>query len=256
MINHAVIYHQEKPPALDPDADYLRIHAGLEPGHLRLTPAALKKLCSKYRQITLVLPIATNDDLQQGKHENQQTFLLELFRHWTNKSHVTLHVVQADKSDESTSKSEHHVTSVQAWHEKSQINAERIAKSYFRFLPVWSRRLIQSRQKETSIVALSLFGIELLELEQENKKDLPPEISAWIIKGGKMAGGKGYARGRLWFIRSGVHPGLVYAALTHYRPSLPWWIYLISQAVIHQAVMKRFGSWRSRIMRRHHWHPY
>jgi hypothetical protein len=248
MKGKVYIYKNERPEEIEKNTDYLRLHASLEPGHLRLTPSAIKRVCEQYTQITLELPLTTNDAYQQGKEVIQQSFLLELFRHWTEKLHTTLIVKRVQEKSGSNLIAEKHVTSVQVWNEKSLASAEKIARSYFRFLPVWTKRIIIS-EKSKNVVRLSLFRIPLLELCEEKDKQMPEEVSSWIICGGLMTHRSQRNRGRLWFVRSGVKPGVIYAAITHYKPALPWFLYLSTQAAIHHLVMHRFAAWRNSLTR-------
>jgi hypothetical protein len=34
----------------------------------------------------------------------------------------------------------------------------------------------------------------------------------------------------------------VFAAIHHFKPALPWWVYTFSQALVHGWVMRRFGK--------------
>ncbi|SDN31818.1 hypothetical protein [Alkalicoccus daliensis] len=248
MNRRAMIYIDDNIPEIKENTDFYRMHASLQPGCLRITPAAIKKVCEMYDTVILLLPLSTNDAFQQGKPEVQQAFILELFRHWAAIHRTTL-ILEENKQLTIDKKAGRHVTSVQAWHEKSVSPAEDIARSYFRFLPRWTKKVIRVSYNNDK-VKLILLRVPLIELAKDTSARMPAAVSSWIVSGGLLVKKSNHSKGRLWFVRSSVKPGLTYAAITHFKPAVPWLLYVYSQALIHKLVMNHFAAWRFQLTRR------
>lgn len=252
MNRQVYIYTEEEISEELPDTDYLRMHASLQPGYFRLNPAAIKRVCETYDSVILSLPLTTSDAFQQGNIEIQQAFILELFQHWAASYKAEL-ILKKECTALLKKKAVHHVTSVQAWYDKSCSPAAGIAESYFRFLSKFTKRLIGVNISHPHIV-LTFLKIPLLTLSKDLNEDLPETMSSWIISGGVLVRKSHESKGRLWFVRSRHKSGLTYAAITHYKPALPWILYLYSQALLHKFVMHKFSGWRDKSTPRLRYH--
>lgn len=248
MNRQVFIYTEDQIPEHYPNTDYVKLNASLAPGCFRLTPASIKRICENYDTVMLSLPLSTNDAFQQGNEEIQQAFILELFQHWAAKHPVTL-LLKKGRTAFSDKKAVRHVTSVQAWYDNAETPALDIAQSYFLFLPDWTRKIIKVQALQNKAV-ISFLKIPLLVLKKDEPADLPLTISSWLICGGLLVSKNTCPKGRLWFVKSGHKPGLTYSAITHFRPAIPWILYVHTQARIHQFVMQKFADTRLKITRR------
>ncbi len=113
-----------------------------------------------------------------------------------------------------------------------------VARAYFEWLPgdVPGVRT-EARSGVFRIHGLGVEGLALRLVPGRSEAD-----SAWLeVADGKLAV-RSASPGRLEFrvLLDGV---TVMTALTGYVPSMPWPLYLASQAPLHERVMRRFGEW-------------
>jgi hypothetical protein len=118
-------------------------------------------------------------------------------------------------------------------------NAEWVATEYFNWLPTFFSTLVRV-QLEGDRCTFYLFdpSIKLLILEKSRDRSSPDRQLLYIV-GGLLSAKQ--VRGRLEF-REVLDRKYVMAAIHEFRPSLPWFIYRWSQAIIHLFVMKAFGE--------------
>ena len=67
-----------------------------------------------------------------------------------------------------------------------------------------------------------------------------PERQLFYVTGGLLAETSGPRRGRLEF-REVLGGAAVLAAIHDFTPTLPWWVYQVTQALVHLLVMRSFG---------------
>lgn len=141
-----------------------------------------------------------------------------------------------------------HVRSVQRMTLPEGKDARWVAQEYMRWLPrfVWpllhcrvDGRVVQFRVKA--------LGLKLLELT------LAPDWSGsdrqvFFITGGMLADSKHNKRGRFEF-REALGGSILIAAIHDYKPRLPWYVYMWTQAVVHLWVMNAFRKYLAKLDR-------
>ncbi|MFC4735709.1 hypothetical protein ACFO4L_03835 [Bacillus daqingensis] len=245
MLRKADIYFDNNIQQAKPGDHYI-VRINQDPQSLRLTPASLTHVCSHYNVVVLHLNISTNDAFQQGTSVSRTAFLYELFLHAAEPYGTDVQVASASLPKEKAAKK--HVTSVQTWFEKTKTPASYLSRSYFTFLPKLFHSFILTKQHENTVL-IKMFGKTMLHLEHD-PTPFSPEVDAWIVKGGLLSHRDNRSKARLWFMRSDLKPGLTYAAITHFQPAMPWMLYKLIQAPLHQFVMKQFAEKRYRLSRR------
>jgi uncharacterized protein YbjT (DUF2867 family) len=118
-------------------------------------------------------------------------------------------------------------------------NAEWVAMEYFNWLPTFFSTLVKV-QLEGDRCTFYLFNpdIKLLILERSRERS-SSDRQLLYITGGLLSAKQ--ERGRLEF-REVLDHRYVMAAIHNFRPSLPWFVYRWTQAIIHLIVMKAFGE--------------
>jgi uncharacterized protein YbjT (DUF2867 family) len=118
-------------------------------------------------------------------------------------------------------------------------DAEWVANEYFNWLPTFFSTLIKvALDGDQCTFYLFDPSLKLLILEKSRERSSPDRQLLYIVGGLLSAKQK---RGRLEF-REVLDRKYVMAAIHEFRPSLPWFIYRWSQALIHLAVMRAFGE--------------
>jgi len=84
-----------------------------------------------------------------------------------------------------------------------------------------------------------LFGLVLLRL-MRSAPDSRHDRELLFITGGALAQVDDAYRGRLEF-REALNRTAIIAAIHDFRPTLPWYIYNLTQAIAHLFVMRAFG---------------
>lgn len=113
------------------------------------------------------------------------------------------------------------------------------AQEYFRWLPNFFSTLIKVELRGDQAIFYVVhpyLQILILELSRERSSS---DRQLMYVVGGLLAGP--HRRSRLEF-REVLNHQYVIAALHEFRPALPWWIYIWSQAVVHIIVMRAFGE--------------
>ena len=113
-----------------------------------------------------------------------------------------------------------------------------VAGEYARWLPSFLRPMFRVDKLEDGTLHLFLrpIPVPLLELPWDRRISRPDRQLYWI-RGGLLDGGN--ENGRLEFRRI---PGqaAVLAAVHDFRPRLPWFIYVLTQAWVHLVIMQAF----------------
>lgn len=114
-----------------------------------------------------------------------------------------------------------------------------ITQEYFDWLPLFFSTLIKVKiEGDLCIFYLVHPEIRILILKRSVERSSPDRQLLYVV-GGLLSGKQD--RGRLEF-RVVLDRKYVLAALHEFRPSLPWWIYKYTQAVVHLIVMRAFGE--------------
>lgn len=197
----------------------------------------------------------TNDELLQGKKVEIKELILLLFLKAAKLSGKklsyldgdslialdTLHVIH--KIEEPPSKhralaSKKTVTSIQKIPTTVEKPAFFWVKNYFSWLESFTLKIIKIKENNNTY-SFCVRGLKkpLLTL-QKNEKINNQEMVELIISGGFLnkERGKQNPTGRFWFVTAPEEKTL-YTALVHFKPTLTWPLYLISQGIIHQIVM-------------------
>jgi uncharacterized protein YbjT (DUF2867 family) len=118
-------------------------------------------------------------------------------------------------------------------------SAEWVANEYFNWLPTFFSTLVKVIV-EGDRCTFYLFhpSIPILILQKSNERSSHDRQLLYVV-GGLLSGAMD--RGRLEF-REVLDRQYVMAALHEFRPALPWYIYVWTQAVVHLIVMKAFGE--------------
>lgn len=114
-------------------------------------------------------------------------------------------------------------------------NATRLAEAYFAWLP--GNAPFTRVSRVNGVFTLHLAGIRALVLRREPGRS--DDDTAWfeIADGAFAERGKGRLEFRV------LLDGSVLAGIIGYEPSLPFFLYRFTQSLIHERVMKRFGTW-------------
>lgn len=114
-----------------------------------------------------------------------------------------------------------------------------VAKEYFHWLPNFFSTLIRVKvEGDLCTFYLVHPEIQILVLKRSEERSTPERQLLYVV-GGILSGEQD--RGRLEF-RVVLNRQYVMAALHEFRPSLPWWLYKYSQALVHLIVMKAYGE--------------
>lgn len=129
-----------------------------------------------------------------------------------------------------------------------------VCTSYWKWFHSWSWMLFRTCLETTESgasrsVSIRLFGfLHLLELERNDEQCTEFSEVMSIVGGLLVRGGDG-SKGVFEFRRV-VRSGVVLTILQNFPPSLPWYVYLASQAPAHKFVMALFRRWLKRKRRR------
>ena len=145
-----------------------------------------------------------------------------------------------------TQSGNHQVVSVQRMTLPDDRDAEWATQEYIRWLPrsIWGILPI-SVQIDPPLIQFHLWGFQapLLTLSHyEDASDAHRQVL--FVKGGFLA--KTNTKGRLEF-RQVCDGQTLLVALVHFEPTLPWWLYRLTQALAHKIVMRRFQKHLSSI---------
>ena len=136
---------------------------------------------------------------------------------------------------------ERQVRSVQRLHLPKSKNARWVAECYMDWLPRFFH-IIQVKKRE-STVRFQFLGKSLLTLRYAPDRS-DDHRSLFFIDGGLLVKRRKNARFEFRETRDG---NFVIAAIHNFSPSLPWWVYRLTQALLHVWVMNRFASYLKRI---------
>ncbi len=114
-----------------------------------------------------------------------------------------------------------------------------VAQEYFNWLPDFFSTLVKVKlEGDLCIFYFFHEDLKILILKHSVERSSPDRQLLYVV-GGLLSGKQD--RGRLEF-RVVLDRKYVMAALHEFRPSLPWWIYKYSQALVHLIVMRAYGE--------------
>ena len=146
------------------------------------------------------------------------------------------------------------VRSVQRMAAPDDWTMSRVCTSYWKWFHGWSWFLFRTCLETTEAgasktVSIKLFGfLRLLELERDDARCTESSEVMSIVGGLLVRGGDG-SKGAFEFRRV-ARTGSMLTILQNFPPSLPWYVYLASQAPAHKLVMALFRGWLKRKRRR------
>jgi len=130
-------------------------------------------------------------------------------------------------------------SSLQRISSSKKISGSAIAQEYFRWLPRFFAPFIQFKVVEERVEFWLIGLIKLLELQKNSERSSVDRVLYYIAGGALARTDSG--QGRLEF-RGIESVNCVMVALLDFRPSLPWFIYKYTQALVHLFVMKCFAA--------------
>ena len=124
-------------------------------------------------------------------------------------------------------------------------DAEWAAHEYMRWLPhgAWPMRVAVDSDHHLTRFFLRPFKTPLLELEFAPDRSAS-DLQLFYVTGGSLARSKTPGRLEFRVTPDGAH---LLTAIHDFMPALPWWLYRISQALVHRYVMWRFGRHLARV---------
>lgn len=137
-----------------------------------------------------------------------------------------------------------HVRSVQRLILPNGMRARDVAMLYMHWLPSFLPWLIRVDINNNDCkFFLALTKTNLLHLEYSVERSSAGR-QLFYIRGGILA--KNIGKGRLEF-REVLNGAFILAAVHEFHPIMPWYIYRLTQALLHLLVMRSFGSYLRRI---------
>ena len=152
------------------------------------------------------------------------------------------------RQDDRDLKQAKHVRSVQRMTLPPGKDARWVAQEYMRWLPRFVWPLLHCRVEGAVVqFRVKALGLKLLELT------LAPDWSGsdrqvFFITGGLLAESKHNKRGR-FELREALGGSILIAAIHDYKPRLPWYVYIWTQAVAHLWVMNAFRNYLAKLGR-------
>lgn len=141
------------------------------------------------------------------------------------------------------------VRSIQRMRAPTDWSTSRIVKGYWEWLGSWGGAVLKTRialapgAQIVEEVHVDLLGkLRLLSLRRDDAR-CTPESEVLSIKGGLLVRKSGGNEGRFEFRRIEGEPETIVAILQDYAPSLPWYLYEMTQAIAHLVVMRAFRGW-------------
>lgn len=119
--------------------------------------------------------------------------------------------------------------------------ADWVAREYMRWLPRFTWPFLAVSVSPASKVRFAVRGLGwvLLELTRDTEASTE-DRDLFLITGGLLARTGDAYRGRFEF-REVLGGEAIIAAIHDFRPTLPWFVYNLSQALVHLFVMRSFG---------------
>ena len=141
------------------------------------------------------------------------------------------------------------VRSIQRMRAPTDWSTSRIVKGYWEWLGSWGGAVLKTRitlapgEKIVEEVRIDFLGkLRLLSLRRDVAR-CTSESEVLAITGGLLVRKTEADQGRFEFRRIEGEPETVVAILQDYAPSLPWYLYEMTQAIAHLVVMRAFRNW-------------
>ncbi|MCR6110963.1 hypothetical protein HXA35_11515 [Bacillus sp. A301a_S52] len=242
----------------------IKLNLKKEKHSLPLTSYHITQLFNTYSHVILQEKLSTTDRWVQGSSHDLHTLIVQVFTILANERNSSLKIEKQPElsSFKTTPKSSlfchygdryplrnktlhNSVSSVQRWQTVQQLNAHTVAYMYFRWLNTFVKPLLIVTVDD-KCATFHLKGISTPLLHLEKVTGLTTQkISEWQITGGLLNKEKDTLNitGRLWFVVADeAGETTIWTALTHFQPSLPWYLYKYTQGLLHPWVMNRFAQ--------------
>jgi hypothetical protein len=123
-----------------------------------------------------------------------------------------------------------------------------LAGNYFRWLGACCWPLVHTRIRDDAVVEVwtRLPRVKLLMLRHAPRASSEDRQVFEIVGGILARGGDGWARFEFQTLLEGRY---TMTAIHDYAPALPWYLYVVTQAVAHQFVMRRYQARLARLAR-------
>ena len=169
--------------------------------------------------------------------------IIHLIKHPSYKSMLPNISIIKKKRSLGNNKTKHanNVRSIQRLSEQNSYSANDIADKYMNWLPKFMKSFIKVQDDDQNFITFNLNGFKypLLILQYVPNEKENDRVKFHII-GGILT--KTKDTGWLEF-RNILGGRYLLASINEFYPSLPWFVYKISQAKIHKLTMKRFGAY-------------
>lgn len=120
-------------------------------------------------------------------------------------------------------------------------DAEWVALEYARWLPRFVWPLLEAQVNEGGVIDFRLRGLRWTLLQLTPAPEFSsPDRQLFLISGGLLARTTENYRGRFEF-REVLDGKSLIAAIHDFQPTLPWYVYNLSQALVHLVVMRGYG---------------
>lgn len=161
--------------------------------------------------------------------------------HQAEMPRLSLEITGKDAQREKSKPQINQVTSIQRLPRPNHWSANDVMSEYLRWLPKIVQPLIRIQSPHTNTYDLQLRGLNksLLTLQFVPARS-DQHRSLMFITGGLLNSAHSGPQGRLEF-RVIEKQGIILAAVLDFTPSLPWYIYKVTQALCHIAVMRLFA---------------
>lgn len=235
----------------------------------------MEKCIQSSDQIIIAPPILTNDQMYQGVKAHLTELIIILFLYGTvrykkdlslfyNSRLITLvkHGIFSEEAYDEATKimtsmpasirdeenvkiqpTRNTVTSIQKMPITHSQTGDEWATTYFNWLTLFTKRIITINE-ESSTYPFQLVGLSPPLLQLKKITTAHHHIGEYAICGGWLnkEATTPEVLGRFWFVVS-PDKKYLYTALIHFKPRLPWPLYSLTQAPIHEFVMERFARY-------------
>jgi nucleoside-diphosphate-sugar epimerase len=164
-----------------------------------------------------------------------ESMLNELSRNKSENSYGILGNIFSNLSKEL--KLDKKVRSIQRLDNKMHLNSKMVADEYMRWLPQYMGSKIKVTEDENHIY-FRLFNAQKPLLILQRVNDSPEDRAKFLIVGGSLSSTSNTG----WLEFRDVSSGeFTISALHEFHPSLPWFVYALTQAKLHLRVMNNFS---------------
>ncbi|WP_235044497.1 NAD(P)H-binding protein [Staphylococcus massiliensis] len=142
------------------------------------------------------------------------------------------------------------VKSIQRFEIPTTYTMDDIALNYGRYLHAVTLSIVDSTIEEDCFtIRIPFLNIPIIVMAKDVEHSSPDRV-LYYIKGGKLTNKKGIGNARLEFRRI-LDSNEVIIALQEFEPSLPWYVYKYTQALVHKIVMDLYRIYLNHWVNKH-----